>query len=48
VTPTDAAFDVNQMLDAPVGRVDAFGVGHDPERPGAATTERPEPATKTN
>ena len=33
VTPTDAAFDVNQMLDAPVGRVDAFGVGRDPDKP---------------
>lgn len=33
VTPTNAAFDVNQMLDAPVGRVDAFGVGRDPDKP---------------
>ena len=31
--PADAAFDTTQMIDAPVGRVDAFGVGHDPEKP---------------
>ncbi|MEO8757002.1 MAG: DUF459 domain-containing protein [Devosia sp.] len=28
-----AGFDVTQMLDAPRGRVDDFGVGHDPEKP---------------
>jgi len=26
-----AAFDMNQLIDAPVGRVDAFGVGRHPE-----------------
>jgi hypothetical protein len=36
-TPTDAGFDLNQMLDAPVGRVDAFGVGRDPEKPDEAS-----------
>jgi hypothetical protein len=34
--PTDAAFDVTQMLDAPKGRVDAFGVGKEPDKPDAA------------
>jgi hypothetical protein len=31
--PTDTAFDTTQMIDAPVGRVDDFGVGHDPQKP---------------
>ena len=30
---TEAAFDSTQMIDAPAGRVDDFGVGHDPEKP---------------
>lgn len=32
---TEAAFDVTQMLDAPQGRVDDFGVGKVPDKPGA-------------
>jgi len=35
------AFDVTQMLNAPKGRVDDFGVGKEPERPGEAATEGP-------
>lgn len=31
--PADAPFDVTQMIDAPAGRVDSFGVGHDPQKP---------------
>jgi hypothetical protein len=31
--PADVAFDVTQMLEAPKGRVDDFGVGKEPERP---------------
>ncbi|MBN9305786.1 MAG: hypothetical protein BGO82_01860 [Devosia sp. 67-54] len=30
---TDTPFDLSQMLDAPKGRVDAFGVGKDPAQP---------------
>ena len=30
---TDSPFDLSQMLDAPQGRVDAFGVGKDPAQP---------------
>ena len=33
VAPAEAAFDVKQMLDAPKGRVDDFGVGKAPEQP---------------
>ncbi len=35
----DSPFDVSQMIDAPVGRVDAFGVGKAPEAAAAASTE---------
>ena len=34
----DAAFDMKQMIEAPDGRVDAFGVGKQPEQPAAPTT----------
>jgi hypothetical protein len=39
---------VTQMLDAPKGRVDAFGVGKEPERPGEGATEAPEMAAPAN
>jgi hypothetical protein len=50
------AFDAAQMLDAPKGRVDDFGVGHDPEKPddvgeastAAAATPSVQPVATTN
>ena len=47
VPATGDAFDVTQMLDAPTGRVDDFGVGHDPEKPDDVAPVAAKPAAAT-
>ena len=44
-TPASDGFDVTQMLNAPKGRADAFGVGHDPEKPDDVGDGTAPPAT---
>jgi len=42
IPPGGQEFDINQLMSAPVGRVDAFGVGVDPS---AADPGAPQPLT---